>query len=259
MNTAHYLERIGYTHSLEPDLETLRRLHRQHLLQVPFENLDIHRGRPIALDPSALFDKIVRRHRGGFCYELNGLFAWLLRELGFEVRMMAARFLVGGDQPGPEFDHMALLVELDHRWLADVGYGDNFLEPVRLDSEQPHFEGDTEYRVVHWDHSHRTLERREPGEKWRLQYLFDTVPREIEEFEERCTFHQTSSESHFTQKRLCTKATPEGRITLSDLRLIESAPGFRRETDLTNEAHWHTTLKERFNVRFGPRTSSISS
>ncbi len=248
MDLDRYLERIGVQGPVEPDLATLRRLHRQHLLRVPFENLDIHRGRPLALDPPALFDKIVRRRRGGFCYELNGLFAWLLREVGFHVSLLNGRMLAEDGRPGPDFDHMALLVELEQRWLADVGFGDNFLEPVSLDSGSPHVEDGAAYRVVPWSGSTFALERREPGQAWTLQYLFDTVPHAIADYEERCVYHQTSPDSHFTQKRLCTLATPDGRITLSELRLIESAAGRRRETELSGEAQWHQALGERFGI-----------
>jgi N-hydroxyarylamine O-acetyltransferase len=90
MDVPAYLSRIGDTGSREPTAATLRRLHRAHMLAVPFENLDTHAGKPIVLDDEALFAKIVGRHRGGFCYELNGLFAALLHRLGFRVAMLSA-------------------------------------------------------------------------------------------------------------------------------------------------------------------------
>lgn len=141
MNVDAYLDRIGYAGPRAPEAATLRALHRAHLLAVPFENLDIALGRPLALDEAALFDKIVRRGRGGFCYELNSLFAALLRALGFDVALLSARVLTDG-QPGPEFDHMTLLVQRPadagapgpQRCLADVGFGASFLEPLPPDS-----------------------------------------------------------------------------------------------------------------------------
>src|SRR5262245_14904037 len=129
---AEYLGRVGYDGPVDVTPETLRRLHLAHLLAVPFENLDIHLGRPIVLDVDRIFEKIVRRRRGGFCYELNGLFAWLLGELGFDVELLSAQVLDGG-RLGPEFDHMTLLVEHEGRWLVDVGFGDSFLEPLALE------------------------------------------------------------------------------------------------------------------------------
>ncbi|MGZ8843713.1 MAG: arylamine N-acetyltransferase family protein, partial [Pyrinomonadaceae bacterium] len=118
MDVQAYLDRIDYRGSLSRDSETIRQIHLAHFLSVPFENLSIHAREPIVLDDAALFEKIVERRRGGFCYELNGLFAALLRELGFEVAMLSAQ--VANDEGGfsRDFDHMTLMVSLDEqRWL----------------------------------------------------------------------------------------------------------------------------------------------
>jgi len=97
-------------------------LHLAHLLSAPFENLSIHWHEPIVLTDEALFQKIVLRQRGGFCYELNGLFASLLRTLGFQVEMLSAGVMNKRGEFGPEFDHMTLMVTLAERWLVDVGF-----------------------------------------------------------------------------------------------------------------------------------------
>jgi N-hydroxyarylamine O-acetyltransferase len=126
VDTAAYLQRIGYSGSVSADSETLRNLHRAHLFTVPFENLDIGWGRRIQVEEQAFVRKIVAQHRGGFCYELNGAFAALLRTLGFKVTLLSARVpRVHGDY-GPEFDHLTLRVDLNEPWLADVGFGDCF-------------------------------------------------------------------------------------------------------------------------------------
>src|SRR5712691_1982485 len=132
MNVAAYLGRIGYKGKVSPTVETLRGLHRAHLLSVPFENLDISLGRQILCDEGAFVRKIVERHRGGFCYEINGAFASLLRSIGFKVTLLSARVPKKDGSDGPEFDHLALRVDLDEPWLADVGFGDSFLDPLRL-------------------------------------------------------------------------------------------------------------------------------
>src|SRR3989440_10034587 len=132
MDIQAYLQRIDYTGPLVPSAKTLRLLQVAHLRTVPFENLSIHSGEPIVLDDDALFEKIVSRRRGGFCYELNGLFAALLRALGFDVVLLSAGVAHAGGGFGPEFDHLLLVVDLQEHWLADVGFGDSFLEPVRL-------------------------------------------------------------------------------------------------------------------------------
>ena len=130
-----YLQRIGYSGSVEPTLHTLRNLHLAHVLSVPFENLSICSAcqrQPIVLDETALFDKIVTRQRGGFCYELNDLFAALLIALGYRVELLSARVPNDEGRPVPDFDHLVLHVSLDYEWLADVGFGEGFRWPLRL-------------------------------------------------------------------------------------------------------------------------------
>lgn len=90
MDVSAYLRRINYHGSLAPAAQTLRELHRAHMLSVPFENLSIHERQPIVLNDEALFAKVVEHRRGGFCYELNGLFAALLRAIGFDAVMLSA-------------------------------------------------------------------------------------------------------------------------------------------------------------------------
>ncbi len=142
MQPETYLRRIHYSGSHEPTAEVLRDLHRAHMLSVPFENLDIPAQRPIILETDLLLHKVVNLHRGGFCYELNGAFAWLLRSIGFEVMMLSAGVARKDGTFSPEFDHMALEVRDSRRdcWLVDVGFGDCFLEPLSFscmaDSQQ---------------------------------------------------------------------------------------------------------------------------
>ena len=137
MNVAAYLDRIQYRGALPPDHATLAALHVAHLRTVPFENLDIHLGIPIVLDLDRLFEKIVLKRRGGFCYELNGLFGALLTALGFQVTLLSARVVGDDGALGPEFDHMLLQVDCPADgdsvlWLADVGFGDSCSSPLRL-------------------------------------------------------------------------------------------------------------------------------
>jgi N-hydroxyarylamine O-acetyltransferase len=133
LDVPSYLARINYSGSIARDVQTLRALHRAHLLTVPFENLDIAAGRKIVLDEEAILRKVIEQRRGGFCYELNGAFAALLQALEFRVTLLSAR--VSGDQgkESPEFDHLTLRVDLDEPWLVDVGFGESFLEPLRMD------------------------------------------------------------------------------------------------------------------------------
>src|SRR5829696_9133682 len=148
MNIDAYLKRINYNGSREVTAETLRALQVAHLMSEPFENLSIHAGEAIVLDEDALFTKIIDQRRGGFCYECNGLFAGLLRALGFDVVMLAAGVAKNDGGFGPIFDHMTLMVTLAERWLVDVGFGESFVEPLLLDTRSDQVQGTRSFRLV---------------------------------------------------------------------------------------------------------------
>ena len=239
-----YLERIAYRGPTTPTLETLRQIHVSHLATVPFENLSVRSGEPIVLEAERLFEKIVVRRRGGFCYELNGLFAALLEALGFRVSRLAGR--VG--PAGIPFDHLALRVDLDEPWLADVGFGDSFLLPLRLGNREPQEGGcGRRYRLDSVDGGLMLL--REEEQAWKEQYLFTLQRWPLVAFEEGCRYHQTSPKSSFTQKTVVSRATERGRITLSEWRLIVTSDGKRIETELVEEAAVARALAEHFGIR----------
>jgi N-hydroxyarylamine O-acetyltransferase len=248
MNVAAYLARIGLTGSAKPDADTLRRLHLAHLYTVPFENLDISLGRQICCDEERFLRKIVDSRRGGFCYELNGAFAALLRELGFRVTLLSARVAREDGSASPDFDHMALLVDLDESWLADVGFGDSFLEPLRLKTELAQEQPGGPFRIVPGGNV-MIVQRQLADQTWKALYQFALKPHALEDFEPRCQWQQTSSDSHFVQQRICTLPTQAGRLTLSDLRLIRTEHGKREERLLPNETEWRAALVEHFGVR----------
>jgi N-hydroxyarylamine O-acetyltransferase len=243
-----YLDRIGFTGSTDPTAETLRALHLAHLYAVPFENLDISLGRRIRCDEERFIRKIVVLGRGGFCYELNGGFAGLLRELGFRVTLLSARVSREDGSASPEFDHLALRVDLDEPWLADVGFGDSFLEPLRLRPEIEQEQGRCRFRIAAVGEV-MIVQRQLPNEAWKSQYQFMLRPHQLEDFEARCQFQQTSPDSHFTRQRICTLPISQGRITLSDLKLIRTTAQGREEHTLENENEWRAALLEHFGVR----------
>jgi N-hydroxyarylamine O-acetyltransferase len=247
LNIPAYLDRIGYRGPLDVSPATLRGLHLAHLYAVPFENLDIPLGRPILLGEAALFDKVVTRRRGGFCYELNGLFAALLRELGFRVTMLSAEVARQSGGFGPPYDHLALRVELEQPWLLDVGFGEGFRQPLRLDDAGDQLQGASAYLIIQ-DGAYSVLLRRNAGDDWTPQFRFTLEPHTLADFADRCRYHQTSSESSFTQGRICSLATPEGRVSLSDVRLIFSTIGGRAETLLAGEAEYTAALRDHFRV-----------
>lgn len=227
-----YLARIGYDGPREPSPETLRALHVRHLLTVPFENLDIHWQRPIVVDVDRFVAKILDERRGGFCYELNGAFAALLRELGFDVKLLSGRVISADGTYGPPFDHMALLV--NGGWIADVGFGESSLVPLKLDGTP---EGT--YRVL--DGQYQSLQ---DGE-WRTEYYFDLEPHELHEFGPMCNHQQNAPQSPFRKKKVCTLAREDGRITLTADRLIVTKNGVRTETPVED---WEKALYETFGI-----------
>lgn len=241
-----YLSRISYGGPTLPSVQTLSQLHRAHLFHVPFENLDIHLGNRIILNVDSLYDKIVCRRRGGFCYELNGLFAWLLAELGFHVTILSARVFDGG-RPGPEFDHLTLLVELKEHWLADVGFGDSFHQPLRISEPKTQKQGSNSFRLAHEAQS-ITLYRLQGNLDWEPQYVFSLIPRQLSEFADMCQYHQTSPKSSFTRKRICTLPTDTGRVTLSNMRLIITEGEQRREEEVIGLNQYSQLLRQHFGI-----------
>jgi N-hydroxyarylamine O-acetyltransferase len=236
VNVDEYLERIAYRGSREPTLETLRGLHGAHLLSVPFENLDIHWGQPIVLDTGRLYDKIVRRRRGGFCYELNGVFALLLNALGFRVTLLSAGVARDAGGFGPDFDHLALRVELDSAWLADVGFGESF-DPVPFDGP-----ASGEYRIEPEGEAFALFRGKLP------RYHFTLQPRDLSDFAGMCRYHQTSPASSFTQRPLVSQATAGGRVTLTNTRLIITSGTGRKEYPVQGQDEFDSLCQKHFGM-----------
>jgi N-hydroxyarylamine O-acetyltransferase len=247
LNVTAYLERIGYKGPPTPDSQTLRGLHRAHMLAVPFENLDIGLKREITCDEEAFVRKIVEQRRGGFCYEMNGAFAALLGAVGFKVTLLSARVFRADGSRGPDFDHLTLRVDLDEPWLADVGFGDSFLEPLRLTPELEQEQEGRKFRIVQMGNT-LDLQKSEHDGVWKPEYSFTLRPWQLKDFARMCHYHQTSPESPFTQKKVCSMATREGRVTLSEMRLIVTRHGNKEERLLGTSEEWAQELKAQFGV-----------
>jgi N-hydroxyarylamine O-acetyltransferase len=248
MDSQSYLKRIGHHGPTRSNLNVLRRLQRRHLLSIPFENLDIHLSKPIILSELALYKKIIEHHRGGFCYELNGLFAALLSKLGYDVSMLSARVAGRNGKFSPDFDHMTLIIQLKHQWLVDVGFGDSFTKPKRLDMIEPQADNGKDYRFTRED-SWILLSRRTKGSRiWEPQYKFNLRPRKLKEFIPRCRWQQTSPRSHFRKNRLCTLLTPNGRLTLTDTKFIVTKGSKKVERPLRNPEEFATLLRRHFGI-----------
>jgi N-hydroxyarylamine O-acetyltransferase len=218
------------------------------MLSVPFENLDIHLNREIVLNIEYFFDKIVNRNRGGFCYELNGLFFALLSELGYDCNMISARVKNKEGGFNPEFDHMAIIVKSGERYLADVGFGDSFIEPLKLVTDLEQMQKGIIYKIVRHDNKYLKLTKSWDGTLYEDEYIFTLEPRTLDEYSDMCEYHQTSSESHFTQNSICSMPVPDGRITLSGMKFISSHNGERSERLLKTDEEYNFALKKFFNI-----------
>lgn len=256
MDIERYLRRIEYDGDRRPSSAVLRSLHRQHLFTVPFENLDIPLGVPIVLDLPRIYEKIVVRRRGGFCYEQNGLFGQLLSTMGFRVEMLSARVRREDGGFGPEFDHMLLKVELEEPWLVDVGFGDSFVDPIVFHAGGVDQVDGHRYVVMPTGEDWQLLREDEQGKV--PLYVFRDVPHPLSDYQKMCTFHQTSPESHFTKSWICSRATPDGRITLANMRLIVTRDASREEVLLSTEGDVRRCLQEAFGVELEGSLASLA-
>jgi N-hydroxyarylamine O-acetyltransferase len=239
-----YFARIGYRGPRDATLATLRALHRAHLLAIPYENLDIHLGVPLTLDAEAMFTKLVDERRGGWCYEMNGVFGRVLETLGFDVRYLSGA--VGRAAHGwrAQGNHLVLLVGLDRPWIADVGFGDGFLTPLPLEPGN-YWQGFLQYRVSR------------DGPRWRVDnhafggadgFDFTLTSRALDAFAAQCRELQTSPESGFVKSTVCERFVPTGLVMLRGAVLREvTADGVTRHV-VQDAGGYDRVLRERFDL-----------
>lgn len=266
MDVRRYLDRIDA--DVDPDAESaldgLARLQRQHLLAVPFENLDVVAGREIPIDRAAHYRKVVETGRGGFCYELNGLFDWLLGELGYRTRFVEAQ-VNGRDGYSRRFAHAAVLVDLgadgppatrDGWYLVDVGFGDFARQPLPLTGE-PRTDVSGTYRVRALDDGRFESQYLGPRpteadpevdpDEWVTRYRLTPDDRAGAEFEPACEWTQTAPDSAFTGRLVCSLATPDGRRTLSENALTVTTAAERTKEPVSPDER-PAVLRERFGL-----------
>lgn len=261
MTPETYLARIGLDPGdvRTPDHGTLERLQRSHVTTVPFENLaitgdpfDDRDGDGVSLALTDLYQKIVERRLGGFCYELNTLFGWLLAKLGYELDRVAAAVLIDGE-PRPPANHLAHVVSLDRRYVVDVGLGlPKMRRPLPLDGTVRTDQASVEWRVAE---SHRpdadyAIRFREAGDDdWTDRYVFRDVPRDLPYFEATCEYLQIAPESPFTGDPAVTVGTARGHKRLSREKFSRTEHDDTRERTVAPE-EWHAVLEREFGVSY---------
>ncbi|MER6568074.1 arylamine N-acetyltransferase [Streptomyces sp. NPDC001093] len=255
-----YLRRIGAEHPQEPTGRALRELQLRHLRTIPFENLSIHLGEEIVLEEERLLDKVIGRGRGGFCYELNGLFGALLSALGYEVELLAVRVYGDEGRLGIPYDHLALRVRTVEggTWLADVGFGAHSHCPLRYAEREEQIDPGGVFRVV--EAGPDTAGKSGGGSAGegdldvirdgRPQYRLETRPRALGDFVAGAWWHSTSPLSHFTRSLVCSRVTEDGgRATLSGRVLTTTAADGARETrELETDQEVLAVYRERFGI-----------
>lgn len=246
VDPAAYLVRIGLDAPPPIDVGGLETLQRAHLTHVPFENLDVYHRRGVSTDPARSIDKIVGRGRGGWCFELNGGFASLLGALGFDATLLGATVSSTGDaSPAP--DHATIRVDLDHPYLVDVGFGDSFIRPLRLDLEGPQDGGIGAFDLVRAGDTVTLRALDDDGPQ--SEYAFTLVPASPSTFEASNRHLQTAPDTVFTAKPFATRLVNGGpdRVTLLGDRLKIRSGGMWTETPVADE-DWSRILAQWFGL-----------
>lgn len=241
-----YLQRIHVWKGSVPSLSFLKELQEQHMLTVPFENLDVIHKIPIPLNVESYYQKVIEQKRGGFCYELNGLFHWLLENLGFSCHLAAGTIQRPDGNWALLESHAAQIVYLDQPYLVDVGFGDSARNPLPLSGEERE-DVSGKYRVFHVRDNLFDIQKAVEKNKWRTLYRFDMQEKELKDFTEVCHFNQTSPDSHFTKKRIVTLAIETGRITLSGNELTETSHDEKRKIPI-NDSNLQQVLEKYFGI-----------
>jgi N-hydroxyarylamine O-acetyltransferase len=243
-----YINRIHYDGTLDVSYETLRGLHIAHTFHIPFENLDIHLGRPISLEPLDLFDKIVMRRRGGYCYEMNGLFALVLESFGFDVRRLMARMIAGYTETRPLTHQVLLVTTGDMRWIADVGNGRNgLIAPLALENGAVERQFNQHFRLTTED-SCRYVFQTESERQWEDIYAFTLEAYHPVDYVPANFYNSHSPESRFVHRKFCTMPTSEGRVTLNEMDLKITRNGETHVTTAASMKEYRTMLKQHFGI-----------
>jgi N-hydroxyarylamine O-acetyltransferase len=242
-----YLKRINYAGKRTPTVETLKSIHHAQLYTIPFENFDIQLGLGINLEPGAIFEKLVRKRRGGYCFELNGLFLMALKDLGFNVRALLGRVHITGTPSGR--GHQIELVTIEGRqWIADVGFGgDTPRAPLRLEINQPKICDGQKVRLVDADHFGIMLQT-EKENQWIDLYSFDlgyVCPADIDYGNH---FTSTHPSSLFVFARVAALPVEKGAMTIFNNTLKRMIAGKEEVQELTEGKGYLDALKTHFGI-----------
>jgi N-hydroxyarylamine O-acetyltransferase len=246
MNLDAYLHRIGLDHRPPATLAGLRTVHRAHLMSVPYENLDVQLGRPVTIERPPIFDKIVGRRRGGWCYEMNGMLGWALAELGFRITRATGAVMREMFGDNSDSNHLVLRVDLPEGvYLADAGFGDGSLDPIGVE-EGDFVSNGFAYRLSRVD-----------ADWWRMHHHsfggpksfdFNLAPADERKLAARCAHLQVAPDSTFVLNLLCFRQREGGVDALRGRLLRRVAPDGVQESLLHSAEELVATLKNTFGL-----------
>lgn len=217
-------------------------------MSIPFEALNVQLKREIKLELIEIFNKVIIEKRGGYCYELNYLFYSLLNKTGFNSSMVSAR-IFDNRSYGPEFDHMSIVVRLNEPWLVDVGYGDLFIEPIKIQSKALQEDYFKNYKIEQLTkNKYLLLESLKNKLDFKEKYLFEDKPRKIEDFFDQNIFKQTSPESYFVKNTICTIPTQTGRKTIFNKIYKLRTTNHVEKKEIKKEEELNQLLLNEFNI-----------
>jgi len=253
-----YLTRLNYSGAVQPTEDRLEALHRAQFFTIPFENFDILLGREISLEPEVLFDKLVTRPRGGYCFELNGLFLIALKAFGFDVRPLLARVHLSGIPSGR--GHQIALVTLQGRqWITDVGFGNhNLRAPLPLELDQPKTRDGFTFRFGDAQDFGTMLQYRAGG-GWQDLYSFDLGHVYSADIAYGNYYTSTHPNSFFTFVRVAALPVPGGSITLYNNTLKTSTAEKVQEQELAEGQPYLDALKTHFGIELDAPYEALPS
>lgn len=259
-----YFKRISYTGSRAPTLETLRALHFAHTMAVPFENLTVLAGAPVLIDLPSLQKKIVGTNRGGYCFEVNGLFAAVLRAIGFNVTTLIGRVRwKAPEEAESNRSHMLSLVDLpEGRFLVDIGFGGITMTgpvPFKLDEElaTPHEPRRLLARDVQGSAGFELQAKLGP-DTWAPIYRFTLEPNGPVDYEQANWFTSTHPTSIFKQFLIIGRPTPTERKTIfNTLFTIRDLSGKGETRVMKSVDEIADVLAEHFDLRLSEADKQV--
>ncbi len=243
-----YLARIAYQGELACDIETLRNIMQQQLYSIPFENLDVIRGGSVSLKPDDIVHKLLVKKRGGYCYEVNGLFCMALVKLGFEYEMHAARPRYNYTDLRPK-THMIVVVKLEgESWLCDAGFGAHGIrQPINISQLPTEVKQGPDCFKIEQISERDYLLQIKLNEQWVDLYSYELFSQAWVDYSLPNFFNYTSSESIFTNRRIAVLQQPMGRRILVDNELKLSGPN-GRERVVVDESNLDDILSQYFSL-----------